>query len=39
MEAINHCFLSYNDLKAFLESKNLLQNVLIPVDGEIIEFS
>ncbi len=39
MEAINHCLLSRSELKDFLDSQNLSQEVLIPADGESMEFS
>lgn len=39
MEAINHCLLSRDDLKTFLKGQNLSQQVVIPADGERVEFS
>ena len=39
MEAINHCLLSRDDLKTFLKVQNLSQQVMIPADGERVEFS
>ena len=39
MEAINHCLLARSEPKDFLDSQNLSQEVLIPADGESMEFS
>ena len=39
MEVINHCLLSRDDLRAFLEDQSLSQQVLIPADGERLDFS
>ncbi len=39
MEAINHCLLSRDGLKSFLEGQNLSQQLVIPADGERLEFS
>lgn len=36
MEAINHCGLSREQLRAYLEEKKLLHHVVIPQDGEIM---
>ena len=38
MDAISHCTLSRKDLSLYLEKHNLLNSVLIPQDGEIINF-
>ncbi|RDX01175.1 MBL fold metallo-hydrolase [Listeria kieliensis] len=38
MEAVNHWGLSRNNLKAFLEEKEICDNVFVPNDGENISF-
>lgn len=38
MEAWNHCRLSREDLKDYINSKNTNINLLIPEDGEILSF-
>ena len=36
MEALNHCVLSRNELREFVEEKGFAEKVIIPKDGEII---
>ncbi|UNK17217.1 MBL fold metallo-hydrolase [Paenibacillus sp. N3/727] len=38
MEAVNHCLLTRQDLKAFIDEKGLSNNILVPNDGESITF-
>ncbi|GKU76423.1 MBL fold metallo-hydrolase [Paenibacillus sp. L3-i20] len=38
MEAVNHCSLTRNELKDFIEDKALTVNVIVPEDGETIAF-
>ncbi len=38
MEAINHCLLTRAELRSFLESRELGARVLIPADGEQLQF-
>jgi len=38
MEAWNHCRLSRKDLKYYINANNINKNVLIPEDGEILNF-
>ena len=38
MEAVNHCVETREDLKRFLEKERLLDQVLIPADGEVLTF-
>ncbi|BBH24857.1 UPF0173 protein YddR [Paenibacillus baekrokdamisoli] len=36
MEAVNHCFLTRQELTSFIEEKGLTANIFVPVDGESI---
>lgn len=38
MEAVNHCLLTRQELKAFIDEKGLSNNILVPNDGESITF-
>ncbi|UII25589.1 MBL fold metallo-hydrolase [Fulvivirga maritima] len=38
MEAINHCILSRKELKTFVAQNDLTEYVMIPDDGEVLEF-
>lgn len=38
MEAVNHCVLSRAELKQFAIENNIIENVIIPQDGETIKF-
>lgn len=38
MEAVNHCVETREDLRGFLEKEKLLDQVLIPSDGDLMEF-
>jgi L-ascorbate metabolism protein UlaG (beta-lactamase superfamily) len=38
MESLNHCLLSREELVGFLEEKKIEGNVLVPDDGELMEF-
>jgi hypothetical protein len=38
LEAWNHCSLSRQDLKNFIQDESLTEQVLIPVDGEWMDF-
>ena len=38
MEALNHCLLTRDELKEFIEEKDLSNNILIPTDGETLSF-
>ncbi|MBN8209567.1 MBL fold metallo-hydrolase [Bacillus sp. NTK071] len=38
MEALNHCLLTRDELKQYIEEKDLLNNILIPNDGETLSF-
>lgn len=38
MEAINHCLVSRNDLRRYLEQEGVITQVFIPVDGEELNF-
>lgn len=38
MDTVNHCFLKRSDLFKFLKAQNLENKVLIPQDGEVLEF-
>ncbi len=39
MDSINHCLLTRTDLREQLERVGLMQQVLIPLDGETVRFS
>ena len=38
MESLNHCLLTREELKQFIEEKDLLNKVLIPDDGQTLSF-
>lgn len=38
LEAFNHCLLTRRELRGFLEKEQLLEQVHIPMDGELLEF-
>jgi L-ascorbate metabolism protein UlaG (beta-lactamase superfamily) len=38
MESLNHCLLTRDELKQFIEEKELLNKVLIPDDGQTLSF-
>ncbi|QHA90823.1 MBL fold metallo-hydrolase [Bacillus sp. N1-1] len=38
MESLNHCLLTRDELKQFIEEKDLLNKVLIPDDGQTLSF-
>ncbi|MGM0840297.1 MAG: MBL fold metallo-hydrolase [Bacillota bacterium] len=38
MESLNHCLLTRNELSKFIEENNLSGTVLVPEDGESLEF-
>lgn len=38
MEAVNHCVLSREELRQFAAEQQMIANVIIPFDGELIEF-
>ena len=38
MEVVNHCVETREDLRLFLEKESLLEQVLIPADGEVLKF-
>lgn len=38
MEALNHCILSRRELREFAEEKGFSEKLIIPQDGEIIDF-
>ncbi|MEW6083667.1 MAG: MBL fold metallo-hydrolase [Chloroflexota bacterium] len=38
MEAVNHCVETREDLRKFLEEEKLLEQVLIPADGDLLTF-
>jgi len=38
MDAINHCSLSKNNLKEYIENEKLEKNIVIPNEGDIISY-
>jgi L-ascorbate metabolism protein UlaG (beta-lactamase superfamily) len=38
METVNHCVETREDLRGFLENEHLLEQVLIPADGDVLAF-
>lgn len=38
MEAVNHCVETREDLRKFLEKEELLEQVMIPADGDVLTF-
>jgi L-ascorbate metabolism protein UlaG (beta-lactamase superfamily) len=38
MEALNHCLLTRTELKSFIAEKVLSQRVVVPEDGEVLQF-
>ena len=38
MEAVNHYTVTWKDLKEFLDKNNVKDQVIIPLDGDVLNF-